>query len=78
MIIVSISSAMRCTISPRCTTATTSRSDDDVFELGGGEVGDRVVEADLVALERLQRLVGPVEQPADVLQLVLATRRRRR
>ena len=44
---------------------------DDVLQLDAGEVGDGVVEADLVALERLQRLVGPVEQPADVLQLVL-------
>ena len=43
----------------------------DVLQLDAGEVGDGVVEAHLVALEGLQRLVGPVEQPADVLQLVL-------
>ena len=43
----------------------------DVLQLDAGEVGDGVVEAHLVALERLQRLVGPVEQAADVLQLVL-------
>ena len=33
----------------------------------------RVLESHLVALERLQRLVRPVEQPADVLQLMLGT-----
>ena len=43
----------------------------DVLQLDAREVGDGVVEADLVTLERLQRLVGAVEQPADVLQLVL-------
>ena len=45
---------------------------DHVLELERGEVAERVVEAGLVALERLQRLVGAVEQSADVLQLVLA------
>ena len=44
---------------------------DDVLELQPGQVGDRIVEADLVPLERLQRLVGAIEQAADVLQLVL-------
>ena len=43
----------------------------DVLQLDAGEVGDGVVEAHLVALQRLQRLVGPIEQAADVLQLVL-------
>ena len=72
MIIVSISSAMRCTISPRCTTATTSRTVTTSSISTRGQVGDRVVEPGLVALERLQRLVGPVEQPPDLLQLALA------
>ena len=43
----------------------------DVLELVGGERAERVVEPGLVPLERLQRLVGAVEQAADVLQLVL-------
>ena len=44
---------------------------DDVLDLERGEVAERVVEAGLVALERLQRLVGAIEQPADLLQLAL-------
>ncbi len=51
---------------------------DDVFHLDRGEVRDGVVEADLVALERLQGLVGAVEQVADLLELPLACHRRRR
>jgi len=42
-----------------------------VFELERGEIGQGVVEAHLVALQRLQCLVGAVDQAADVLQLVL-------
>ena len=45
---------------------------DDVFDLDGGEVRDRVVEAHLVPLERLQGLVGPIEEMADLLELTLA------
>ena len=44
---------------------------DDVLDLERGEAAQRVVEPGLVPLERLQRLVGAIEQPADVLQLVL-------
>ena len=44
---------------------------DDVLDLERGEVAERVVEAGLVTLERLQRLVGAVEQPPDLLQLAL-------
>jgi hypothetical protein len=44
---------------------------DDVLDLECGERAGGVVEFVLVALERLQRLVGTVEQPADVLQLAL-------
>ena len=50
----------------------------DVLQLDAGEVGDGVVEADLVALERLQRLVGPVEQAADRPAAGASSRRRRR
>ena len=42
-----------------------------VLQLGRREAEHGVLEAHLVALERLQRLVRPVEQTADVLQLVL-------
>src|SRR5690606_22959629 len=44
-----------------------------VLQLGRGEVEQGVFELDLVALERLQGLVGPVEEAADVLQEVLGT-----
>ena len=50
----------------------------EVFDLEHGERGRAVVEPALVALERLQRLVGPVEQPGDLLQQVLDRARRRR
>ncbi len=60
---------MRCTISPRCTTVTTSSRRDDVLDLERRQVVDRVVETDLVALEGLQGLVGAVEQTPDLLEL---------
>ena len=44
---------------------------DEVLDLEGGERRDDVVEAELVALEGLQRLVGPVEQAGDRLERVL-------
>ena len=72
MIIVSISSAMRCTISPRCTTVTTSRT----VTTSSTSRAVRLLIASsrrcLVPLERLQRLVGTVEQAPDLLQLALA------
>ena len=63
---------MRCTISPRCTDRDDVAQADDVFDLDRGEVRDGVVEAHLVALERLQGLVGAVEEVADLLELTLA------
>ena len=44
---------------------------DDVLDLERGQVAEGVVETELVALERLQRLVGAVEQATDLLQLAL-------
>ena len=44
---------------------------DEVLDLEGGQAGRHLVEAVLVALEGLQGLVGPVEQPGDRLERVL-------
>ncbi len=48
---------------------------DDVFHLERSEVADRVVETNLVALERLQRLVGTIEQATGLLQLAFGAAR---
>ena len=67
----SISSAMRRTISVRCSTVTTSRRVTRSSTSRADRAARDLVEAVLVALEGLQRLVGPVEQPGDGLQRVL-------
>ena len=50
----------------------------EVLHLQRRQRGRAVVEADLVALQRLQRLVGPVEEARDLLEHVLQPARRRR
>ena len=72
MIIVSISAGDAVAPSRRAARRCDVANGDDIFQLESGEVGERVVEAHFVALERLQGLVGAIEQPADVLQLMLA------
>ena len=44
---------------------------DEVLDLERGQRARHLVEAALVALEGLQGLVGPVEQPGDRLERVL-------
>ena len=67
----SISSAMRRTISVRCSTRDDVAHRDEVLDLERGQLRGDLDEAVLVALEGLQGLVGPVEQPRDRLERVL-------
>ena len=51
---------------------------DEVLDLEGGQRRRDLVEAVLVALEGLQGLVGPGEQPGDRLERCASGRARRR